>query len=327
LTTSDDSVSLRSARLLEEASAELARLDVLLSTVPPAFATAMRLAAIARAGSQAAIDTSAVASSVTAASRSELGRGERTVPQGDSLAALIAAGVDSLHEVALHAALSASRDFLDSEESRVREGKPLASSRLAARRIAMWDADAVEAAAKAGHLPRPALLRAVAIDAAIVEPGAASAVAALLLCGTGVTERVRLLPFVDAAPGDRAESLEAWADGDHDPWRIVALTELARAARERQRAVAAAFASIPEGDVALGAIGRGAITARAALALLHAELAASVPSLSARLGLSRPAAGDALERLVELELATEVTGRARDRVFALASAVSCAASS
>jgi hypothetical protein len=291
--------------LLEESSAELARLDVLLSTAPPAFATAMRLAAIARVGAPA--------------------REERTAPAGDSLAALIAAGVDAVHADALDPALYTAREFLDAEESLVREGKPLASARLSARRIALWDKEAVDLAAKAGNSPRPALLRAVAVDAAVVEPAAASAVAALLLCGTGATERVRLLPFVEVPPGDRAEALEAWADGDPEPWRITALTELARAARERQRAVAHAFASIPDGDAALSAIGRGAITARAALALLHVELAASVPSLSARLGLSRPAAGDALERLVELQLATEITGRARDRVFALASAVECAA--
>jgi hypothetical protein len=285
----------------------------------------MRLAAIARAGARHAIDTPAATAAVTALADRDGAREERTVPQGDSLAALIAAGVDSRHEVALHPGLSAAREFLDVEEALVREGKPLVASRLAARRIALWDAEAVDLAARAGHSPRPALLRAVAIDAAVVEPGAASAVAALLLCGTGVTEGIRLLPFVDVAPGDRAEALEAWADGDHEPWRVAALTELARAARERQRGVAAAFAAIPEGDAALDTLGRAAITARAALALLHVELATSVPDLSARLKLSRPAAGDALERLVELELAVEVTGRARDRVFALASAVTCAA--
>jgi len=255
---------------------------------------------------------------------SELERAEATAQNTGSLAALIAAGVDAVHAGALHPALYTARDFIDSEESLVREGKPIAAARLSARRIALWDKEAVDLAAKAGNSPRPALLRAVAVDAAVVEPAAASAVAALLLCGTGTTERVRLLPFVDVAPGDRAEALEAWADGDHEPWRIAALTELARAARERQRAVAHAFAAIPEGDASLDQIGRGAITARAALALLHVELAASVPSLSARLGLSRPAAGDALERLVELKLATEITRRARDRVFALASAVGCA---
>jgi hypothetical protein len=325
LTTDSDSLDLRSARLLEVASAELARLDVLLSTAPAAFSVALRLAATARAGSQGAIDTTATTRDVTTRAQRDGARDERTIPHESSLAALIAATVESRHAESLHPSLAAAQDFVNAEEALVREGKPLASSRLAARRIALWDASAVDAAAKAGHSPRPALLRAVAIDAAVVEPAAASAVAALLLCGTGVTERVRLLPFVDVAPGDRAEALGAWADGDHEPWRVAALTELARAARERQRDVADAFAAMPEGDAALDAIGRGAITARAALALLHAELAASVPSLSARLGLSRPAAGDALERLVELGLATEVTGRARDRVFALASAVTCAA--
>ena len=81
---------------------------------------------------------------------------------------------------------------------------------------------------------------------------------------------------------------------------------------------------MPEGDASLDALGRGAITARTALAFLHMEFATSVPALSARLELSRPAVGDALERLVSLGLAVEVTGRARDRVFALAGAHRCA---
>jgi hypothetical protein len=325
LTLPADAIDLRSARLLEVASAELARLDILLATAPAAFGIAMRLAAIARAGSPGAIDTSATTGSETATAERDGARAERSISGVDPLAALIAAGVDARHADSLHPSLAAARGFVDAEEGLLREGKPLASARLAARRIALWDAEAVDQAAKAGNSPRPALLRAVSIDAAVVEPAAASAVAALLLCGTGVTESVWLLPFVDVAPGDRAEALEAWADGDSEAWRVAALTELARAARERQRDVADAFAAIPAGDAALDALGRAAITARAALAVLHVELAASVPSLSARLGISRPAAGDALERLVELQLATEVTGRARDRVFALSSAVTCAA--
>jgi biotin operon repressor len=43
-----------------------------------------------------------------------------------------------------------------------------------------------------------------------------------------------------------------------------------------------------------------------------------MPMLSEQLECSRPAAGDALERLVEVGLAVEITGRQRDRVYACA---------
>jgi DNA-binding MarR family transcriptional regulator len=73
-------------------------------------------------------------------------------------------------------------------------------------------------------------------------------------------------------------------------------------------------------DEHLAQVGRAAVTGRRALAVLRDALATSVPDLSERLSLSRPAAGAALERLVELGLAEEVTGRARDRVFVYAAA-------
>jgi DNA-binding Lrp family transcriptional regulator len=67
-------------------------------------------------------------------------------------------------------------------------------------------------------------------------------------------------------------------------------------------------------------LGRAAITARSALALLRRRFVTTIPALADDLGLSRPAANDAVERLVALGLAREVTGRARDRVFAYGAA-------
>ena len=58
--------------------------------------------------------------------------------------------------------------------------------------------------------------------------------------------------------------------------------------------------------------------------VLRDELATSIPALATRLDCSRPAASDAVDRLVAAELATEVTDRARDRVFALTAALESA---
>ena len=52
-----------------------------------------------------------------------------------------------------------------------------------------------------------------------------------------------------------------------------------------------------------------------------------MPSLSDDLELSRPAAADALERLVDAGLATEITGRRRDRVYAYDAALAIAGAS
>jgi hypothetical protein len=81
---------------------------------------------------------------------------------------------------------------------------------------------------------------------------------------------------------------------------------------------------MPEEYARLDALGRAAITARRVLQRLRDQLAVSVPALAEALGASRPAASDALDRLVGMEIAVEVTGRARDRVFALRSALDTA---
>jgi Fic family protein len=50
-----------------------------------------------------------------------------------------------------------------------------------------------------------------------------------------------------------------------------------------------------------------------------------MPILAEALDLSRPAAAAALDRLVELGVARELTGRARDRVFAWAAPLAAVA--
>lgn len=136
-----------------------------------------------------------------------------------------------------------------------------------------------------------------------------------MLCAAGHTDRIRLLPFAELDAAAREEALAAWDEGDEAPFAQLALAECARAARATRQWVVAALAGIPAEDAKLDTLGRAAITARRALAALRQSVGATVPSLATALACSRPAAGDALDRLVELQLAHEITGRGRDRVF------------
>lgn len=164
--------------------------------------------------------------------------------------------------------------------------------------------------------PRPVLLRSVAVAVALGGHAALARVApALMLISAGLTSRVRLLPFAQLAEATIAGLVAAWDAGDTEPFTEVALSEAAAAARATRLAVRAAIAAVVRDQETLAPLGRAGIGARAALTHLRAALATTAPALSAVLECSRPAAGDALERLVEVGLAREVTGRQRDRVF------------
>jgi DNA-binding MarR family transcriptional regulator len=104
------------------------------------------------------------------------------------------------------------------------------------------------------------------------------------------------------------------------------LATVARRAREARRAVESALRGLPQEDVRLDGLGRAAISARRALAHLRAHAVTTMPLLAEELQLSRPAASDALERLVTAGLVRELTGRARDRVYAYEAACAIAGS-
>jgi Fic family protein len=55
--------------------------------------------------------------------------------------------------------------------------------------------------------------------------------------------------------------------------------------------------------------------------VLRRDGAINVPDVAIALGISTPTAGAAVERLVELGIAREITGRARSRVFVYAALV------
>lgn len=233
--------------------------------------------------------------------------------------ALVAAEADPLHDARLPAATLAWRELLREEERRVRGGAVLSIARFAPVSAAITDdphrerLDAIwrEAGSRRAVLERAIEFAAWSPDVAVGEAGAA-----LLLCATGRMDRVRLLPFVTVAEPVRAPAIAAYRAGDTHEWTALALAALAAHARAARLLVRTVIDAPAAEESRLASIGRAAITARDVLALLRTRLATTVPLLAEDLGLSRPAASDALERLVTLGLAREVTGRARDRVFA-----------
>lgn len=262
---------------------------------PPAVATALHVAAVARLG--------------------------RTDAQATRLAcaALVAARVEMLHAAALDESLAEWRDRVDEGERRARSGALLA--------VPIGKAHSAEAerlvndALRPSTALRPLLLRALTIAAWLPEDdGQAELLAGLVLVAGGLTDRLRLLPFAEWRGAARTEAAAAWRAGDPESFARGALGALAGAARQLRVQVRLLMDAQPDEDAHLAAIGRAAGTARQALAQLRLSLATSVPDLSQRLELSRPAAGAALERLVALGLADEITGRGRDRVFVLSAA-------
>ena len=281
------------ARLLEQAADELARLDATFLLAPPSFALAAQIEATA----------------------------PRVEGTPSTAALLVAALADPLHADALPADAAAYSEFLREEERRVRGGTTLTADRFRDAGLEIRGMAALDKELRPGGQVRSVLLRAVAAAAAVGSHVSGSAVAALLLCAAGVTDRLRLLPFAALDPATAKHALDAWYDGDPADWTNTALSEVARAARSRRLDLVDALNTMPDEDARLDALGRAAITARRALQILRDDLAVSVPSLAGALGSSRPAASDALDRLVAAEIAVEITGRARDRVFALGAAL------
>lgn len=241
------------------------------------------------------------------------------------LVALIAARVDAVHVDACPPHLLQLQEIVVAEERRARTGAPLTVARLLAHDAVVpgtspMDLTALEHVLRPGGQPRPVLMRAVAAAAACGDGVLAELVPALLLCSTGVTDQLRVLPFHGVEGAVRAEALSAWRAGDEEPFVALVLGECGQVAREKRMAIRRALVAMGEDETRFAPLGRAAITARRALAVLRDQLATSMPQLSVQLDCSRPAAGDALERLVEAGLAVEITGRQRDRVFACAQA-------
>lgn len=286
--------------LLEDAADELGRIEVLAATGCPALGAALRLAAVREL--------------------TRIGDRERALP----LDVVLAAAADPLHDAALPAAALQWRVLLETEERRVRGGAPLTSQRFAvvAPTLATYtDRARLEATWRETGRGRAVIARALEAAAWAPARDVAEAGAALVLCAGGRTDRVRFLPFGDVPDADAEAARSAWREGDEGPWTVLGLAALAQRARAVRRALDVAWRRRDTDDAALDALGRAAITARRALGHFEAELVTTMPRLADALGTSRPAAADALERLVAAGIAREVTGRARDRVYAYEAAL------
>lgn len=279
-------------RLYEEAAEEIGRLESLVSVAPPAVAELLYQTAIARLAS----------------------------PQATRLgcASLVSARVDFAHAAMLGDGLAQWRARVEEGERRARSGITLAVASdvdVDARAH-----DAVADALKPGGTPRPLLWRALQVVAWLPDAAQADLLSALLCVAGGLFDRLRLLPFASLDDDARAGASAAWRAGDVTPLTRLALPALAAEARHLRLQVRLLLDAQREEDAHLASIGRAAISARRVLDQLRRELASTALNVSESLGLSRPAASAALDRLVKLGLAEEITQRGRDRVFVYAAA-------
>lgn len=316
-------------------------------SAPAAFAVALRLSAIANLAELAELAAPAIALGA-ANPRDATDKGTRAL--------VTAFGQEALEQS--HPRLAAWHRFVEHEERHARGGLHLTRAslgrapnaravpqagvrqtgvgstgvgRTGVAQVGVASAEAalaatLDSALRSSHPRTSALERALAASAAIPDRATSEVAAALILCAEGRTDRLRLLPFAMVPESERVAALVEWHGGNDVPWTMLALGALASYARLRRGALQRSVASMPAEDALLDPLRRAAITARRALALLRVELAVTTPALAEALELSRPAAGDALERLAGLGLATEVTGRQRDRVFAYTAALSVATS-
>lgn len=274
-------------KLLEDAADALARFDAAVTAAPFGAATVLRLLCTA-----------------------QLTTGTR-----DSLHRLLAAEADPFHDAALTSAERVVRDLLVEEERRARSGGIPSLARLTSLDPSLETypaADRLEAALRAegdrGVLERILELTAWAPSTAVGE-----SLAALTLVSAGRTDRLIMLPFIDAE--SRADAHEAWRAGDETLWPALALPALIAQVRTRHDALRAITAGQSREDERLAGLGRAAVTTRPVLDLLRRSIVLTMPIVAEDLACSRPAAQQALERLTSLGVARELTGRGRDRVW------------
>ena len=274
-------------KLLEDAADALARIDAAVTAAPFGAATVLRLL-----------------------STTQLTSGTR-----DSLHRLLAAEADPFHDATLKPAERVVRDLLVEEERRARSGGIPSLARLTSLDPSLETypaADRLEAALRAGS-DRGVIERILELTAWAPSTAVGECLAALTLVSAGRTDRLILLPFLDAE--SRATAHESWRAGDEAPWRALALPALIAQLRTRHDAIRAIAAGQSREDERLAALGRAAVTTRPVLELLRRSIVLTMPIVAEDLACSRPAAQQALERLTSLGVARELTGRGRDRVW------------
>jgi hypothetical protein len=109
------------------------------------------------------------------------------------------------------------------------------------------------------------------------------------------------------------------AAGSLDEWLLAAINDYTRDGRELEQAATLGAEIIARDEARIRqSLGRAHFSALDVLGVLRRDGAINVPDVAVALGISTPTAGAAVERLVELGIAREITGRARSRVFVYA---------
>ncbi len=176
------------------------------------------------------------------------------------------------------------------------------------------DAKAIDELLRGADDSMGPLLRAIVAAGALRRSGAslemASLAATWLLCVNGAVSD-GWLTVVQAVALPTAN--------DIDGWLLAALADYAREARALESAATAGSERIGRDEARIReSLGRASYSALDVLALLRRDGAINVPDVAVALGISTPTAGAAVERLTELGIAREITGRARSRVFVYA---------
>jgi hypothetical protein len=176
------------------------------------------------------------------------------------------------------------------------------------------DAKQIDALLRGADDPLSPLLRAAIAAGALLRSGASPEMATLaatwILC-------------VNGAIGDGwltvAQPVALPSSSEIDDWLLAAIDDFTREGRELERAATLGAEIITRDETRIReSLGRAHFSALDVLGVLRRDGAINVPDVAVALGISTPTAGAAVERLVELGIAREITGRARSRVFVYA---------
>jgi Fic family protein len=106
------------------------------------------------------------------------------------------------------------------------------------------------------------------------------------------------------------------ANGDWEWWLRFYLIGVEWVAREAAATTVALRELFETDQRRVARLGRAAGSALQVFELLRDRIALSIPRATQQLGLTWPTVNAAMKRLVDLGVAREMTGRARDRVYA-----------
>jgi Fic family protein len=140
----------------------------------------------------------------------------------------------------------------------------------------------------------------------------------LLLCAEGALSQ----PFLYLSlyfRQNRADYYDALqrvrTHGDWEGWLRFYLTGVEEVAAQATATARALLALFQADHARVVKVGRGAASALSVYELLRRRIIVSIPRAAETVGLSRPTVTAALERLTDLGITKEITGRARDRQF------------